>query len=143
MEKSSNTDGQNIFNKNINKERWVESDLQLGCYRMRISLLFDEQELNCSSNSVPQTFFFSSQMSRLIYFNEFLTKERDQYSSATAPNPFRHCLNFSLLWLCCLLTLCQVTVKENVLVLFKIAKFPCSGNSIIWHTCDVGILGDL
>lgn len=30
MEKTNlNTDGQNTFNKNINKERWVECDVQL------------------------------------------------------------------------------------------------------------------
>ena len=47
-----NTDGENTCNKNINKERWAESDLQL-CYRIRISAPFDEQELNCSSNLMP------------------------------------------------------------------------------------------
>lgn len=49
----------------------------------------------------------------------------------------------SLLWLCCLLTLHQVTEEQDLLVLVKIAKFTYSGNCIIGHICDVDILGNL
>lgn len=35
---------QNTFNKNINKERWAECDVQLWVLRRRISAPFDERE---------------------------------------------------------------------------------------------------
>lgn len=74
-----------------------------------------------------------------------MTKERDQCValSLLLINFGTECLDVSLLWLCCLLTLHQVTEEQDLLLLVKIAKFTYSGNCIIGHMCDVDILGNL
>lgn len=55
---SLSTDGQNTFNKNINKERWAECGVQLWVLQDKDFCSFWWVGMNISSNSMPQTFFF-------------------------------------------------------------------------------------
>lgn len=100
--------------------------------------------MNFSSNSMLQTFFFlSSQMSRLIYFNESFWL-RGETSGALQLVLIHLGTVWIFLWLLCfLLTLHQVTAESDLPVLVKTAKFAYSENFIIWHTGDVDMLENL
>ena len=76
---SLNTDGQNTFNKNINKERLVESDLQLWMLEDKdfSSFWWAGTELLFQLDAPNICFFLPSQMSRLIYFNESFWLRRE------------------------------------------------------------------
>lgn len=87
-------------------------------------------------------FFFSSQMSRLIYFNESFWLRRETNGALQLLLIHLGTVWICLLWFCFLLTLHQVTKESDLPVLVKIAKFAYSENFIIWHACDVGMLDD-
>ena len=117
-----------------------------GCCRIRISAPFDEWEWTALPTRCPKPFFFlfffPSQMSRLIYFNESFWLRRETSGALQLLLIHLGTVWICLLWFCFLLTLHQVTKESDLPVLVKIAKFAYSENFIIWHACDVGMLDD-